>query len=408
MDLFFDLAGYELKKILCRKRTVIVLTLVIFLAVLSVFGTVIGKIYYTDENGNEAAVSRYEDEMSEREKQEEISGRTIDADLIMEAVNVLKTTPVDTDTYDLYDCGTSVSVRKYRRVYFIIMDTFHFDSLDDIRTLTRSQAEQFDRKRRENREYVIENSKISENMKSYWIKCLDKYTKTLTYEYTKGYDRFITVMYTTGIMAAAALAIMLSGIFSDEYTSGADSLILSSKHGKGLVIGAKLSTAFVISAALIGLLTVISFAEAMAVWGNGGADGAIEYLGDLFPYPITISRAAVLYVICVLAACLFFTAVTVLLSSVFKAPFNTMVIMTVILMVPMFVSLPGKAPIWAFCLENLIPTNMMGCWVSLGHIQYEVFGLVIPPYVFLPVFAVTVSTACSYFAYLKFKRHQVS
>lgn len=105
MDLFFDLAGYEFKKILCRKRTVIVLTLVIFLAALSVFGTVIGKIYYTDENGDEIAVSLYEDSMSEREKQEEISGRTINADFIMEAVNVLKTTPVDTDTYDLYDCG---------------------------------------------------------------------------------------------------------------------------------------------------------------------------------------------------------------------------------------------------------------------------------------------------------------
>lgn len=405
MNLFFELSGYEFKKIPCRKRTVIVLTLVILISALSVFGTIIGKTYYTDENGDEIAVSRYEESMSEREKQEEISGRTIDADFIMEAVDVLKNAFVDTDTSDLYDSRNPLM--KYRVVYSLIMDAFHFDSLDDMRTLTREQAEQFDQKRRENREYVIENSKISENMKSYWRKCLDKYPQTLTYEYVEGYNRFITIMYTTGIMAAAALAIMLSGIFSEEYTSGADSLILSSKHGKGLVIGAKLFTAFVISAALIILLTVISFAEAMAVWGNGGAGGVLEFL-DLFPYPITIGRAAMLYSMCVLAACLFFTAITALFSAVFKAPFNTMVIMAIILIVPMFVSVPGEAPIWAFCLENLIPTNMMAAWVAMHDFQYEIFGLIIPPYVFLPVFAAAASCVCAYFAYRNFKKHQIS
>ncbi len=93
-------------------------------------------------------------------------------------------------------------------------------------------------------------------------------------------------------MAGVALAILFSGIFSGEYTSGADSLILSSKHGKGLVIGAKLFVMFTVSVVLVLFLMLISFIEAMIVWGTDGADAFLEIMGNVFPYPITIGQSA--------------------------------------------------------------------------------------------------------------------
>lgn len=408
MNLFFELSGYEFKKILCRKRTIIAVTLVILISALSVFGTIIGSYYYTDENGNEITVSRYEDEMIDRKNAEALSGRVIDADLIMEAVESYRQVPLNSSMHYADTAEYLNTARKYSEIYNVVRRAYGLDSIEEFQAITREQAEQFDQKRRENREYVIENSDISDNMRAYWQKCLDKYPETLTYEYSDGYDRFVTIMYTTAIMAGAVIAIMFSGIFSEEYTSGADSLILSSRHGRGLVIGAKLFAAFVISAALIILLTAISFAEAAAVWGAGGADGALELLGDLFPYPITIGNAALIYSLCIFAAVLFFTAITALLSALFKAPFNTIVIMAIILVVPMMVSLPVEAPLWAVCIQNLIPTNMMAVWVTFGYEQYEIFGLVIPPYVFLPVFAVIASAVCAFFAYKAFRKHQVS
>lgn len=408
MNLFFDLAGYEFKKILCRKRTVIVLMLVILIAALSVFGTIIGNYYYTDENGNEIVVSRYEDEMIDRRNGEVLSGQVIDADLIMEAVEAYRQVPLNgsvhyTDTTEYQNIA-----RKYSEIYRVVRRTFDLNSIEDFQALTREQAEQFDKIRRENREYVIENSQISDNMKAYWQKCLDKSPETLTYEYSGGYDRFVAIMYTTAITAGAAIAVMLSGIFSDEYASGADSLILSTKHGKGLVIGAKLFTAFVISTVLILLLIAISYAETMIVWGSGGAGSNITLMGNVFPYPLTVGQSVLLYIICMTMACLLFAAITAVLSAVFKAPFNTIVIMSVLLIVPMFINVPDEAPIWMFNLENLLPTNMMAFWGAMYDYQYEIFGLVIPPYVFLPIFAAAVSVICSYFAYLAFKRHQIS
>ena len=81
--------------------------------------------------------------------------------------------------------------------------------------------------------------------------------------------------------------------------------------------------------------------------------------------------------------------------------------MAVILIAPMFIAIPDSAPLWVFQLENLMPTNMMAFWGGIGDIQYEIFGTVIPPYIFLPVFAVLASGVCVFLSYRIFRRHQV-
>lgn len=407
MSLFFDLTGYEIKKIIFRKRTVIVLTLVIFLGAFSVFGTILGNYYYSDGNGGEIAVSRYEDEMLDRRNGEALSGRIIDADLIMEAVDACRQVPLNGSVYYIDTPEYQNIARKYSEICDIVSSVFNISGMAEFQQITREQAEQFDAVRRENREYVIENSDISENMRGYWRKCLDENPETLTYEYSGGYYRFVAIMYTTAFMAGAAIAVMISGIFSEEYTSGADSLILSSKHGKGILIGAKLLAAFGIAACLIILLTVISYIETMIVWGRQGANAPLELWMGIFPYPLTIAQSALLYSVCILAACLFFTAVTSFFSAWLKAPFNTVVIMSVILIAPMFLTLPDSAPVWLANLVNLLPTNMMAFWVAMGENQFEMFCAVIPPYVFLPVFAVIVSCICVCLSYRIFRRHQV-
>lgn len=407
MNLFFELVRFELKKILCRKRTVIVLALVMIVGALSVFGVLIGTYYYSDEYGAEVAISRYEEETIERQNGEALSGRTIDADLIMEAVEAYRNVPAEGGDYT----GTSEyrnQAIKYSEIYGIVRMTFHLSSVEEFQNLTREQAEQFDAARRQNMEQEMMNGAGSENVRRYRQKCLDSSPAALTYEYWGGYYRFITIMFTTAIMAGAAIAVMISGIFSDEYTSGADSLILSSKHGKGLVIGAKLFTAFSLSAALIVFLSAISLIESFIVWGANGADGSLELAVGVFPYPITIGQAALLYFICMLAGCVMFAAITALFSSKMKLPFNTIVVMIALLIIPLFIAVPEGAPAWVFCLINLLPIGMFTFWHVMLEFQYEIFGLVIPPYIFLPVFALIVTCVCSYFACRGFKRHQIN
>lgn len=415
MNLFFQLTGYELKKILCRRRSVVTLFLVILLGILSPFGTIMGNWYYTDENGEEIAVSRYEDEMLDRKNAEALSGRAIDADLIMEAVEAFSTLDtIDKDLYYYEYYGTLnaeyQNARKYSRIVDIVCRLMNLNGIDEFQQLTREQAGQFDEIRRANQEYMIENPdvNITENMKEYRRECMEKSSGTLIYEYSGGYYRYVVIMYTTAFMAAAAVAVMISGIFSEEYTSGADNLILSSKHGKGLVIGAKLLAAVGIAQILIVFLMAVSYIEAAAVWGTGGADAALILLGDTAEYPITIGQAALFYSICVLGGILLSVSLTSFFSAAFKTPFNAIVVMAVILIAPMFITIPDSAPLWVFQLAQLTPTSMMSFWGGIGDIQYEIFGVVIPPYVFLPVFAVIVSGICICLSYRIFRRHQVA
>ena len=94
-------------------------------------------------------------------------------------------------------------------------------------------------------------------------------------------------------------------------------------------------------------------------------------------------------------------------SAVFKTPFNTVVIMSALLIAPMLVSLPDNAPVWVLNLENLLPANMMAFWGVMHDLQYEIFGLVIPPYVFMPVFAAVGSCFCVWMSYRVFRKHQI-
>lgn len=406
MRQFFEISGYEFKKILLRKRTAILLTLVILISALSVFGTIIGDYYYTDDNGNEITVSRYDDEMLDRRNAEALSGRAIDADLIMEAVEAYRKIPMNTGRQYTDTKEYQQNARKYSEIYRISRQVFGLKNMEDFLALTYEQAEQFDRIRLENRDY-IESSGRSEKLKAYWNDCLDKSPMVLTYEYSGGYDRFVAIMYTTGVMAAAAIIIIFSGIFSGEYASRADGLILSSKHGKGLVIGAKLFVAFAISLGIILLLVAVTYAETMIVWGSSGADADYTLMGNMFPYPLTVGQSVLLYILCMSMTCLLFAAATSCLSALLKAPYNTVVIMSIILIVPMFIAVPEGAPAWVCCLENLLPTNMLAFWGATYEYQYEIFGLVIPPYIFLPIFTAAAAAVCTYFAYRGFEKHQI-
>lgn len=407
MNIFFNIAAYEFKKILCRKRTAAVLVLVILAGAVSVFGTVAGKYYYTDEGGNEVTVSRYEEEMTDRRYAEKLSGRVIDADLIMEAVDAYRQIPISGEIHYADTAEYRKNARRYSAVYGLVRRTLRLSGVEEFCSLTREQAEDFYNIRRQLRQQVIDSTRLSDNIRDYWQENLDSMPDSLVYEYAGGYYRYVSVMPTTAIMAGAAIAIILSGLFSDEYASGADSLILSARHGKGLVIRAKLLAGFTVSAVLVIILAGITFLETMLVWGSGGRDSMLSLIGNTFPYPLAMGQCVLLYTLCILAACILFAAITFMLSAVLKSPFNTIVIMALLLIVPMFVNVPDDAPMWVFQLENLLPANMMALWGAMSEYQFDIFGFVIPPYAFIPVFSLAASCICMFTAYRAFKRHKV-
>jgi ABC-type transport system involved in multi-copper enzyme maturation permease subunit len=195
-------------------------------------------------------------------------------------------------------------------------------------------------------------------------------------------------------------------MFAGEYGTRTDQLILTSKYGKSKIITAKLFTGITLPAAVCLFMTVISYLISSIIFGFDGANAPLQLWDPLGIYPFTLWQGAIVYLICVFFAVILFSAVTLLLSSLFKSPFGVIIITSLLLFIPtMFNGMPN---IILMNIYKLLPTRMMAVWtILLDYTPYELFGLAIPPYVFLPLFAAVASAAMLPFAWCAFKNHQV-
>ncbi len=405
MSDFWSLVRYEYKKILHKKSVFIVLVLAVIVTVASDWGTLFGNSYV------EGVVfeSHYDAIVKDRAYARSLAGREIDTQLILEAAQAYAKIP-EADRYiDLPEYQTFA--RRYSEIYNISRAVYHTDArqfnMVDFQALSDERAEQFYAARRDKQAEAVEATAMSDKAKEK-VLALDAQIKTpFTFSYTDGYTRFFTLMYTIGLMAAFVMAICISPLFAGEYTSGADQLILASKHGKHRLIQAKLFTGFSMSAAICLILTLLSYILSMLTFGFDGGNAPLQLYYPMSPYPLTMGQTAFLLAVCAFFACLMTTAITMLLSAIFKSSFGVIILISLLLIVPMFITVTYEH-IVLFNLFHLLPTNMMEFGPVTSPIQYELFGLVVHPYIFLPLFAIMMSILLTPFAYRSFKHHQAA
>lgn len=404
MSNFWSLVGFEYKKILRKRSVQAALLLAVLVTAFSVCGTLLGNYYV---NG-EVYESNYEAMVRDRAYERALAGRKLDEKLIAEEVNAYAKIP-DSDRYsDTVEYQTFA--RPYSAVYSLVRAIYNMESapfgMTDFQTLTEERADQLYEARRDKQVKLVEATNMSEQAKDS-VLALDAQIETpFTIAYTDGYARFFVAIYTFGLTAAFVMAICIAPLFSGEYASGADQLILASKHGKNKLIGAKLFTGFSLAAAISLVLTTVGYFLSLFLFGFDGADVPLQLYMPMSPYPLTMKQTALILATCAFFACLMTAAITMLLSARLKSPFGVIILVGLLLIVPMFLFVP-ETNITLYNLFHLLPTNMMAIWGAAAEIQYELFGLVIKPCVFLPVFAAVISILLTPFAYRSFKKHQI-
>ncbi len=405
MSDFWSLVRYEYKKILHKKSVFIVLVLAVIVTAASVWGTLFGNSYVEGE----VFESHYDAIVKDRAYARSLAGRKIDTPLILEAAQAYAKIP-EADRYiDMPEYQTFA--RRYSEIYNISRAVYNTDArrfdMVDFQALSDEQAERFYTARRDKQVEAVEATAMSDKAKEK-VLALDAQIKTpFTFSYTEGYTRFFTLMYTIGLMAAFVMAICVSPLFAGEYASGADQLILASKHGKHRLIQAKLFTGFSMSAAICLVLTLLSYILSLLTFGFDGGSAPLQLYYPTSPYPLTMGQTSLLLAVCTFFACLMTTAITMLLSARFKSSFGVIILISLLLVVPMFITVTYEH-IALFNLFHLLPTNMMEFGPVTSPIQYELFGLVVRPYVFLPLFATLISVLLTPFSYRSFKHHQAA
>lgn len=127
-------------------------------------------------------------------------------------------------------------------------------------------------------------------------------------------------------------------VFAGEYQSRADSLLLTMRYGKSRLAGAKILTAFLYATAVYWGIILVYSGIYLMICGPQGATLPIQAYDTSNPisYHMTMWQAVLLVVFLNYGAVLCMTAVTLLLSSVFKNSYGVIIVDFLLVLIPNF------------------------------------------------------------------------
>jgi ABC-type transport system involved in multi-copper enzyme maturation permease subunit len=399
MNSICELVGFEYRKILWKRRTIITLLFAIFITAFSCVGPLMGNDYIKGE----ISESTYDGMKKDREYIRSMSGREIGSDIISETIEAYSKIPptdgkyTDTEEYQQY-------ARPYSEIYYMIRKAYNIKDRKEIELLSEEKVNNFYSIRQNMVERSIEETRMSNAEKAASVNLSRQVKTPFIYSYTGGYTRFFSQMFVTAILICFICSICIAPLFAGEYTDKMDSLILSSKYGKNKVIYAKLFTGISFSILLSIVLTVVSYVTTMAFFGWEGGNSPIQFFLPLSIHPFTMGQVALLYFVLILFGNILSVTLTMLLSAKLKSPFMVIVIMTVITILPMFMNL-SEDILWIYHLFNLIPVKMFSIGNILDVFFINLFGLMVQPYEIILAFAIISSIVLLPFTYRSFKNH---
>lgn len=223
------------------------------------------------------------------------------------------------------------------------------------------------------------------------------------------WESFLYSMMYIVMMAGIILIIIISPIFSDEYSSGMDALILTSRYGKKWCALAKAVSAFCFTIVFGVLILLIGFLMFYAGRGLEGWEADIQ-LSELMIFkgvaqPLKCYQAAVMTGILSMASLLTVTGMTLLFSVVSRTSFAAIILSAVFYVAPMFFN-SGDETIRRILM--LFPINSISVSGIMKAGDFKVGGTAVPMLLVLMVIAAVAAVAGTAGSKKIFAGHQVS
>ncbi len=231
----------------------------------------------------------------------------------------------------------------------------------------------------------------------------------LEYDYHTGYDRLIRSLTNwVAVFLCIIVIVCISPVFADEYGTGTDAVILTTRYGKNKVVSAKIISAILFSTIIFAGFALLNTCLYGFTYGLSG--GSVSVFLDFWSsgkgYAVTYFQQCIAALILGLLGTMFLTAITLLLSSRLKTAFSSIIMAALIAFLPVFDIF--KISIYIKKIFDLFPINIMNVTDKFGTIiNYHFFGInVFQPYVMFAV-ALIGSAILIPCAYRGFSRHQV-
>ena len=246
----------------------------------------------------------------------------------------------------------------------------------------------------------------SEAERAYWTEMRSSVSEPIEYGYSGGWDNIVNC-FAFLVFAILAVCVTLAPVFSFEYQSGADAVVLATKHGRTRLVAAKVLAALAYATAYFAACTAIVVGVSLAFYGADGFGISIQSIALSSPYPLTAGQAALACVGLMYAACIGFACLTLALSS--RARSTLPVFLADVALVLLTGLVPSAGVGVLERVLALFPLNFSNFSMLfsalesylLGPVVVDLVGMVAIVYVFLAIVTAPIAA-------VSFRRHQVS
>lgn len=267
--------------------------------------------------------------------------------------------------------------------------------------------------RRENLEastdYFVGRGLITEAQKEYWM---DK-DKQVTIDRFGPFESFagwgcILQSAQWAVLIMLLVCVGTAPVFSGDYQTGEDSLLLTMRYGKSRLVRAKILTAFLHSSSLYWGITLVYSGIFLLVLGGKGGTLPIQLIDANIPisYALNMWQAVLLVHLLGYGAVLIMTAFTLLLSSLLPNNYSVIIVVFLTILIPTFLYKNMGGYLWQHILA-LIPAKIAD-FSFQDYLAYTIGGKVVT----LPAIAIVLYLAGSVvFALISarvFQHHQVN
>lgn len=409
---------YELKKIFYRKSSIISLILLAACLGLMLFFSTSG-ITYTDKNGSD--IKGINAIKPIKSAKMEWSGY-LTIEKIRKVLKENESINSDSKYSGLKDDNIKLSNMQYSRKqgFEDIRDLINYSyekpnsyDYNVIDKLNPKVADTFYLNRISQLKSFLSSSKASnltKNEKEYLLTSEKTLTTPLKYSYADGFRKVFEESISVNFALSFVICILIAPVFSIEYQTGSDSILLSTKHGKKKGIIYKLIAGFLSTSIVYWISSALVYGSIFMIFGFDGSNSSLQASMEGWKsfYHITNLQAFCMVLLLGYLGCLFISILAMFLSSKVKSSFSTIIFLVLFIFIPSTVGKQMfKGSLWDKLL-NLFPHQMLLGWPLITSYTFYDVGKVLTPYQLLPVLYGVLAIILLPLTYRSFKKHQVA
>ena len=407
-----ELVKFELKKLFTKKMNIIVLIVCLFLITI-LFGLSGVDFLASDELGN-----NYKGQEAINLRKEQIAQLkgTLTNERITEEIKDLQDLRKNPDNLVVNSYGEEDFSKKIYNEYLDnrlnlltninkVYAGYNSSYIDEILKVDLENTEDFytlrqnEIKKRLNQNYS--GKTYTDQEKDFWIEKSSKLETPFEYDFYYGWSNTFN-SYQMTVVTIIAVCICLSSIFSGEYQSGADNIILR----KSKAITAKIIASIIFATIVFVVYLLFSVGSVLLMFGTDGWNLPIQIMNILSVYPLTFFEAFLFNVGISYAILLGIVGLTLFLSSKLKGSIAVFIIDIAIIMIPSFFRITSQFGLWNKTLL-LMPYNSIFNNFS-RMVSYQFGSLVID----LPLMTILTYLVLMFITFILarriFRKHQVT